>query len=75
MTQVQTMGVGGALLQGLEHQQLLQDLRLARLPNLPGQEHLVHHRVHLEEREVRGGERGQRGRERSEGGGERGRER
>ena len=34
-------------LQGLQHQQLLQHLGLARLPDLPGQEHLIHHRVDL----------------------------
>lgn len=35
------------LLQRLEHQELLEDLGLAGLPDLPRQEHLVHHRVHL----------------------------
>lgn len=36
-------------LQGLQHQQLLQHLRLAGLTDLTGQEHLVHDRVHLSE--------------------------
>lgn len=38
------------LLQRLEHEELLKDFGLAGLPDLPRQEHLVHHRVHLEER-------------------------
>lgn len=37
------------LLQRLEHEELLEDLGLAGLPDLPRQEHLVHHRVHLGE--------------------------
>lgn len=37
------------LLQGVEHEQLLEDLRLGGLPDLPGQEHLVHDRVDLVE--------------------------
>lgn len=36
-------------LQRLQHQQLLQHLRLAGLADLPGQKHLVHDRVNLSE--------------------------
>lgn len=36
-------------LQGLQHQQLFQHLRLAGLSDLAGQEHLVHDRVNLSE--------------------------
>ena len=36
------------LLQAVEHQQLLQHLGLAGLPELPRQEHLVNNAVHLE---------------------------
>lgn len=35
------------LLEGLEHEELLEDLGLTGLPDLPRQEHLIHHRVHL----------------------------
>lgn len=38
---------GCRLLEGLEHEELLEDLGLTGLPNLPRQEHLIHHRVHL----------------------------
>lgn len=41
------------LLQRLEHEELLEDLGLTGLPDLPRQEHLVHHRVHLGTQEVR----------------------
>lgn len=41
--------IGGPSLQRVVHQQLLEDLRLARLPDLAGQEHLVHDAVHLVE--------------------------
>lgn len=41
--------VAVASLQGLQHQQLLQHLRLAGLSDLTRQEHLVHHRVNLVE--------------------------
>lgn len=34
--------------QRLQHQELLQHLRLAGFPNFPSQEHLVHHRVDLQ---------------------------
>lgn len=40
-------GRDGRLLEGLEHEELLEDLGLAGLPDLPRQEHLIHHRVHL----------------------------
>ena len=36
------------LLQAVEHQQLLQHLGLAGLPELPRQEHLVNNAVHLQ---------------------------
>lgn len=35
------------LLEWLEHEELLEDLCLTGLPDLPRQEHLIHHRVHL----------------------------
>lgn len=35
------------LLERLEHEELLEDLGLTGLPDLPCQEHLIHHRVHL----------------------------
>lgn len=45
--------VGGVvvcfLLKRLKHKELLKDLGLTGLPDLSRQEHLVHHRVHLEE--------------------------
>lgn len=36
-------------LQGLQHQQLFEHLRLAGLTDLAGQEHLIHDRVNLRE--------------------------
>lgn len=44
------------LLERLEHEELLEDLGLTGLPDLSRQEHLIHHRVHLEieTQEVRG---------------------
>lgn len=39
---------GCFLLERLEHEELLEDLGLTGLPDLPRQEHLIHHRVHLE---------------------------
>lgn len=38
-----------SLLQGVQCQQLFQDLSLRRLPDLAGQEHLIHDAVHLVE--------------------------
>lgn len=35
------------LLERLEHEELLEDLGLTGLPDLPCQEHLIHHCVHL----------------------------
>lgn len=35
--------------QRTQHEELFQHLRLARLPDLAGQEHLVHHCVHFVE--------------------------
>lgn len=35
------------LLEGLEHEELLEDLGLAGLPDFPCQEHLIHHCVDL----------------------------
>lgn len=45
------VGKGGAvcfLFERLEHEELLEDLGLTGLPDLSRQEHLIHHRVHLE---------------------------
>lgn len=38
-----------SLLQWLQHEQLLQDLRLARFSNLSSQKHFIYYRVHLVE--------------------------
>lgn len=40
--------VGCFLLERLEHEELLKDLGLTGLPDLPCQEHLIHYSVHLE---------------------------